>query len=359
MKRARIYAAALLLASLTGCAELVVVPRAVDETRIERWLQEQRYGKVLEVLERRAQRSDELDAEKRLEEVRALASQYDKEEAKAANQLLDAGKLNKAEGILNQALGRYPDGQQLQQAAQKLRQLRQEKIDALEAELLLVQADWLSASVPIFEQLAQVEPSNLDAIWQAKRMEQERRDVAQRLASIGLTAHANGDNETAKRYLTASKRLLTSEPVDDVLKHLGKQEKQKQDVRKAQKQEIASKKRREEADRLAQQARQELQYSQLLAARDHVEQLQEVDPEYSQLHVLRFQLVRAIDARVASLLRTGDDHYAEGRIAEAKRLWEAGLALSPGHAELTKRVERAERVLARLRELREDNNGGS
>lgn len=357
MKRMRMYGAALVLASLTGCAELVVIPRPIDDARVERWLQEQRYGKVLEVLERRAQNSNQLDAEKRLEEVRTLASQYDRSQATVANQLLDAGKLNEAEEVLNLALGQYRDGQQMQQAAQRLRQLRQEQIDALEAKLLLAQADWLSASVPIFEQLAQVEPSNLDAIWQAKRMEQERSDVAQRLASIGLTAHANGDTETAKRYLIASKRLLPSEPVDDVLQHLGKEEKQKQDVKMAKKQEIASKKRREDADRLAEQARQELQNSQLLAARDHVEQLQEVDPEYAQLYLLRFELVRAIDARVTSLLRTGDEHYAEGRIAEAKRAWEAGLALSPGHAELTKRVERAERVLSRLRELREDNNG--
>lgn len=352
-------AATLLLASLAGCAQFVVVPRAVDEARLSRWLDEQRYGKVLEVLERRAQRSNELDAEKRLEEVRAQAAQYDQEQAKTARELLDQGKLNKAEEIINLALSHYPDGEQLQHAAQTLRQLRQEKIDALEARLLLAQADWLSASVPIYEQLAQVEPSNLDAIWQAKRMEQQREEVAQRLASIGLTAHARGDTETAKKYLSASERLKPTEPVKDVLQHLGKQEQHKKEVQKAHKQEEASRKRREEAEQLAQQARQELQYSQLLRAREHVEQLQDVDPGYAQLPQLRYRLNRAINARVTSLLKTGDDHYAEGRIAEAKRLWESGLELAPENSELTTRVERAERVLARLRELREDNTNNN
>lgn len=354
MKRTRLYAAMLLLASVSGCAELVIVPRPVQDARIERWLQEQRYGKVLEVLERRAQRSDELSTEKRLEEVRNLAAEYDTEQAKAADRLLEAGKLNEAEEVINLALGHYPEGGKLQGAAQKLRHLRQEKIDSLEAKLLLAQADWLTASVPIYEKLAKVEPSNLDAIWQAKRMEQERADVAQRLASIGLTAHAKGDVETAKRYLSASKQLQPSEPVVDVLKHLGKQEKRKQDVEKAQKKEIASKKRRREAERLAEQARAELQHSQLLAARTHVDRLQDLDPDYPQLDTLRFRLERAVDARVSNLLKTGDDHYAEGRIAEAKRLWEAGLALAPDHPELNNRVERAEKVLNRLRELREE-----
>lgn len=359
MKPLRLWAAAALLAALTGCTELVMVPRSVDHARVERWLDEQRYGKVLEVLERRAQRTDELDAEKRLEEVRALASRYDSEQAKIARKLLDAGKLNEAEEVLNLAISHYPDGEQLQQAARQLRKLRQAKIDALEAQLLLAQADWLAASVPIYERLAKVEPSNLDAIWQAKRMEQERSDVAQRLASLGLTAHASGDKEAAKRYLKAADQLVPSEPVHDVLAHLGKQEKRKQEQQKARKEKIASEKRREEAEQLAQQARKELQHAQLVSARDHLDQLQEVDPDYYQLDSLRFRLERAIRTRVASLLKTGDDHYADGRISEAKRVWEAGLQLAPSDSELLARVERADRVLARLRELREDNNGGN
>lgn len=354
--RAPLWAAAALLTALTGCTQLVVIPRPFEEARIERWLEEQRYGKVLEALERRAQHTNELDTEKRLEEVRERAEQYDRAKATAARKLLDADKLNEAEEVLNLALGHYPDGEQLQHAAQELRKLRQAKIDTLEARLLLAQTDWLLTSVPIYEQLAKVEPSNLDAIWQAKRMEQERSEVARRLSSLGLTAHAAGDTETAKRYLGAAQKLLPSKPVEDVLAHLGKQEKRKQQAQQARKQQVASKKRREQAEYLAEQARAELQNFELLAARTHVEALQEVDPDYAQLDSLRFRLERAIDERVASLLKTGDDHYADGRITEAKRVWEAGLELAPGHNELSTRVERAERVLSRLRELREDTN---
>lgn len=354
MKATHLWAAAALLAVLSGCTEFVTMPRAVDDVRIERWLNEQRYGKVLDVLERRAQQSNELEVEKRLEDVRTRAAAYDNEQAKAAEALLDAGKLNQAEELINLAIGHYPDGQKLQKAAARLRSLRQAKIDALEAQLLLAQADWLAASVPIYERLAKVEPSNLDAIWQAKRMEQERQHVAQRLASLGLTAHASGDKEAAKRYLKAANQLVPSEPVHDVLAHLGKQEKRKQELKKAQEEKVASEKRRADAERLAQQARKELQHAQLVPARDHLDELQNVDPDYYQLDSLRFRLERAIQTRVASLLKTGDDHYADGRIAEAKRVWEAGLELAPDDAELLARVERAEKVLNRLRELRED-----
>lgn len=359
MKRLRWYALALLIASLSGCAELVLVHRPVDDATIERWLERKQYGKVLDVLERRARRSNALDAEKRLEQVRAQAAQYDQQRATAARELLQAGKLDRAEEQINLALNRYPDGEQLQQAAQQLRRLRQDRIDALEAKLLLAQADWLAQSVPIYQQLATVEPSNLDAIRQARRMEQERSEVAQRLASIGLTAHAEGDTERAKRYLAASKKLLPSPPVSDVLTHLGEQEKRKKVVRQAQQRQIASRMRREEAQRLANQARQALQNLQLQEARAHVERLQQVDPKFEQLDALKSRLDQAVAARVKALLRTGDDHYAEGRIAEAKRVWEAGLALAPGDTELTNRVERAERVLNRLEELREDTNGAT
>ncbi len=359
MKAVHLYAAAALLAALSGCTELITIPRAVDDVRIERWLSEQRYGKVLEVLERRAQAGNELDVEKRLEEVRARAADYDSEQARIATKLLDADKLNKAEEVINMAIGHYPDGPKLQQAAVRLRALRQAKIDALEAQLLLAQADWLAASVPIYERLAKVEPSNLDAIWQAKRMEQEREHVAQRLASLGLTAHASGNKDAAIRYLKTANQLVPSEPVHDVLAHLGKQEKRKKEQKKAREEKVANEKRREEAEQLAQQARKELQHAQLVSARDHLDQLQDVDPDFYQLDSLRFRLERAIQTRVASLLRTGDDHYADGRIAEAKRVWEAGLKLAPDDAELLARVERAQRVLTRLRQLREDSGNSN
>lgn len=358
MKRFHRFGLALLFASLSGCAELVLVQHPVDDATIERWMDEKRYSKVLEVLERRAQRSNELDAEKRLETVRAQAAEYDQERARAARQLLEDGKLDQAEEVLNLALNHFPDGEQLQQAAQQLRRIRQNRIDALETKLLLAQADWLSESVPIYQQLATVEPSNLDAIRQARRMEQERSEVAQRLAAIGLTAHAEGDTEAAKRYLAASKKLQPSVPVTDVLDHLGKQERRKKIVEQAQQREVATRKKRQEAQQLADRTRQALQHLQLQQARSHVQKLEQVDPEFAELDTLRLRLELAIDTRVESLLKTGDDHYADGRIAEAKRVWEAGLALAPENTELTNRVERAERVLNRLQELREENNGG-
>ena len=48
----------------------------------------------------------------------------------------------------------------------------------------------------------------------------------------------------------------------------------------------------------------------------------------------------------------GDAQYRADRVLEALRTWTEGLSLDPENPELRERVERANRVLARLEELK-------
>jgi hypothetical protein len=64
------------------------------------------------------------------------------------------------------------------------------------------------------------------------------------------------------------------------------------------------------------------------------------------------KLEQDISARVNDLIIAGDAQYRSDNVLGAVRTWTEGLSLDPDNQELRERVERANRVLARLEVLR-------
>ena len=83
-----------------------------------------------------------------------------------------------------------------------------------------------------------------------------------------------------------------------------------------------------------------------------LDQLHTLYPKQPKVSELQRELEATIAGRVEVLMKKGDDLYAEGHIAEARQLWGEATQLAPQSPELAKRLERADRVLERLQELK-------
>ena len=90
----------------------------------------------------------------------------------------------------------------------------------------------------------------------------------------------------------------------------------------------------------------------LQAARAAYVQIPASSLQHSEVISVRDELDTAVGRRVDEILVAGDAQYRADRVLEAVRTWTEGLSLDPENPELRERVERANRVLARLEELK-------
>lgn len=183
--------------------------------------------------------------------------------------------------------------------------------------------------------MARLEPDDLTAQWQA-------RQARERLDALA------GPIRESSRWHAAMARLRDARSRRDRLVRL-KIQKAREESRRRE-----TERRRQEARRLHEQAQEAMRQGDLRRARRTLARLEEVDSGHEELAALRHAVEEAISAKVQELLGRGNALYRDGAFAEAKAVWEAALELDPGDEKVKPHVERAERVLGRLRELKAD-----
>ena len=103
---------------------------------------------------------------------------------------------------------------------------------------------------------------------------------------------------------------------------------------------------------LVEETQQALVDDDLQVARAAFVQIPPSAQQRKEVIAIQDDLDKAVNTRVAELITVGDAHYRADNVLEAIRTWTEGLSLDPDNQELRERVERANRVLARLGELK-------
>jgi len=452
---------------LSGCAGWPPYHLGTD-AQLEQWLSEDRYGPALEVLERRAAQGDAA-ASGRLEAVRARAAEFDRTQGDRIGDLVEAERWEDAEHALRQAQAKFRDGKQIQNAARRLSEARNARAERLEAELLLARVTWLKHRKPLWEELAEVDPSDLEAPWHVGDTERQLKETGERLGHLGLNALSRRDYGRAEQLLGAAAPLTDNEQFARALDQISEQQSRIREAKQGRAREREALLRRQTVQNLSERIDEAVTTGQLSRAQDllaelrtlkggvdasrsleeklraalvqRVEQLnvraeelyatgkasaaqdtwrrarralaqlernaadsadverleeglqetiirrvqalvregdrlyaarlgnaarqtwkearlvldelQSLYPKQSQVAELQRSLEDTIDGRVQILIKQGDDLYAGGQIAEARMVWQEATQLAPEHPELTSRLERASKVLERLKELKD------
>ncbi|HEM46193.1 MAG TPA: hypothetical protein ENO23_04020, partial [Alphaproteobacteria bacterium] len=214
--------ALLLVLVASGCASWPP-DRSVDDAQLERWVSEQRYGPVLDVLARRAASGD-ADAHQRLEDLRTQAAHYDRTAGDAIQRLTEAGRWEEAEAALIEAQERFPDGQHIRHASLKLAEARRARAERLEADLLLARVAWLKQSQPLWQELAALDASDLEASWHVHDTARQLKNSGERLGQLGLNALSRSDYERAEQLLGAALPLAPNDEFARALTQIAEQQ---------------------------------------------------------------------------------------------------------------------------------------
>lgn len=344
----------LLLLSLNGCAYLASVSGDLD-AQLDRWTAQQEYGKALAVLAHvKPTRADYAVLMRKRDTILAKAEQYERETVSQATDLARRGQWQQALERYDQALSRLPDGKILQAGHAQLLRQQAARLDELELDLLIARGEGLLHLLPAYTNRANVDPRSWRAQRELRSAQEEAGRIAHELTQRGRMALEQRDMNQARRSLPLALRLHstpeTKQANQDLLRRLGPPA--------TQTTKPAAKPSREDETRELLQ-----RYRQAYAGKDWGEaqrllallELQPTPPD--DIVQLRSELNAEVAEAVNRHIEQGITLYSDGKYERALAVWQQALQLEPGNERVRAHIERAERVLEKLRTLQEKRSG--
>ncbi len=271
-----------------------------------------------------------------------------------ARQLEAKGRYGQAIEVLEDAIERDGKADSYTETLRKIRLqqtiVEQELLD----QLLISQTSALKNQVPILVQLIRSNPDQQKYDRQLEETRQQLQELRQSLSECGWR-HFKKNNALAKDCLTLALSLEQSEQDERLMDYLVEEHqdnlKKTQTVERA-KREMAwkhrNKQRMEEAQHLS-------ETGQLTEARRVLKMVLKEDPRNDTAKKLLRDVETRLHSYIENLLNAGDRLYREGEIEGAKATWRAALSLDPQDSRAREKIERAQRVLDNLENLRKSD----
>lgn len=338
--------------SMSGC---VILPVETDELgpQVDIWVAEKEYDKAINALiQVDPKHPDYPQLAERRKEVEKLAAEYEQEVIRRAIKLSDAGKWAEALALYDDAIDQLSDSAALRDGLADLHKRQQAAVDKQNLKLLLHEARWLNAALPVKRSIVDILPNDDDVAYELQRMEERAMELASTLVDKGLAALEAGDTRLAGEYLPLALKLNDSEENRKALKSL----EDYHAARKRQRQAARDAEQRKERE-LTESYQRHFNAKRYNEARAVLAELKKERPNDASLRDEERRLEAAVRKSIESNLKAGSDAYSLSQFETAHSHWSAVIRLDPNNKEALENLERVERVLENLRRLRERQGG--
>ena len=269
----------------------------------------------------------------------------------AVNQLQAKGRYGQAIELLESAITTQGKAEAYVKLLQQTRLQQTIQEQELHDQLLISKTSALKNQEPILEQLTRSSPDNADYRRDLDATRKQLLQLRRNLSECGWR-HFRKNNALAKECLTIALSLEQDEQDLQLMSYLIKEQRQNQEkteiTQRAQR-EMAWKHRSQqhldEAGRL-------YESGQLTEARRVLKTILQEDPKNASAKALLASVESRLKSYLENLLSAGDRLYREGEIEGAKATWRAALTLDPQDNRAREKIERAQRVLDNLENLR-------
>lgn len=360
------------LNQIMGCASIVQPTGNINE-RIDYWLEQQEYGKALElVAELNDHPSPDITNPQEIQKkILGQAERYEKRVMADAEKSAANSDWHTALALYQEALSRLPDSELLQQGQQQLLQRQQESLARLELDQLIVQGEWMRKDLLLSKKTASTAPDGWFVQYKLGRKEADAQDLATELAEHGRLALERRDLALAKRTLPLAMSLYAAPEIEDAnrrLQELLKEDdiKQKRIIDEQQKlildQHVNQQKKKRrlfnikvqrESKQLMADFKKAYEENNLMKAQQLMRKLEKFSINNKELQELSRQLDNDVAEHVQDLIETGITYYSRQQYEQAISSWKEAQILDPKNERLTADIGRAERVLEKLHSLRE------
>lgn len=286
-------------------------------------------------------------------------SEYEAAVFAEARTLEENNDLLGAVQLLSGALQKVPHSTLLRELRHTIEQERLAQLKTNEREQLVSRATFMLEQQKLYQDKINLESPSLGQRWENKRNAKEAGELSVKLLEHGEHAIQSNNLEIAEDCLQLSAALQPSPQTEALLSEIGtiktsrKQVASKQaSIKKVKKQQKVKQQQKNETRILLQETQQALANDDLQVAHETFGQIPPSARQHKDILAIQDDLDKAVNARVEKLILDGDAQYRSDNVLGAVRLWTEGLTLEPENQELRERVERANRVLVRLEELK-------
>ncbi len=347
----------LFLIMLTGCLQSTNFSDV--EPRLKEWDKSHEYGRLLDTLSRIDPRDpDYTRAASLRKQVEKRAADYERRVRTETEQKLDKGNWALALDQYDEALGKYPRSAILKDGLARLRQLQQESIDELEKKLLIQRGQWLRDVLPVYRDIARVDPRGNQAQSQLNRIIREAVKISSELALLGDKALADNDLEIAQETIPLAVSL-NKDPVIQQSLEILRTRQRLSTTRQLELDRLRQKKAQEKLEKqqrglrdLVKRHDKAFAAKDFITARKHLIAIESLDRGYSRLAAMKAKLKSATEGEVTRLFNTGVSAYSRGDYEQAAKAWRAALKLDANHQQARENLQRAEKVLEKLESLK-------
>ncbi|MCC1497514.1 hypothetical protein [Alcanivorax sp. 1008] len=259
-----------------------------------------------------------------------------------ADRLTRSGRWQEAFSLISDLDKQWRGNEDITAARQTLEHRRHQRLQQLRADLLSSEADWLLAhrsSINQLETLANRQADNL-----ASQIQHRQSDLADEMSQLGYFFAEQNDWRRTQVLLGGARKLRDSEEYDPLLT-----EAERQLAGAAHRREqAASARTQQRANALIEAYRKSDSINDLVTARDYLQK----NNEDGSLDEIASDLESLCRERFDQGVRKGDRLYAAGNYPEAEKTWQEVLPLYPGDGDLSGKIQRVQRVLSNLQNLK-------
>ncbi|WP_260293853.1 hypothetical protein [Sedimenticola hydrogenitrophicus] len=260
---------------------------------------------------------------------------------------------HEALALLNEGIKQYPEALQIAELRSEIKRDWEIQKRNKEDWILVQETRALQRKIPYLEELAAIDPNNYITksrllFW--KNLLESK--VAGLIACGSVQLHL--DQPLAEACTTLAEQI---KPTRESKHLLGKIQQAHAAQKRTERTQQAVQEKRDTAqqrERLLQQARAQLADDAIADSIVTLKRLLELVPEDGEGRALLEQVTRLRDERVTKLIVYGDALYRDQQIEQAVFVWESAEKLDMGRQDVAARIERATKILERLREIREN-----
>jgi len=354
---------ALLLPVMAGCSGMDTVRLGQDRPEdINNLLEQHEYARARQL----TSKYPSLDTLEIQTKITNKETSYEENTYSQARELQSANDLLGAVQLLSGALQKVPHSTSLRELRNAIEPERIKQLQTNEREQLIARANYLLGQQQLYHDQANLEAPSLGQRWENTRNQKEAIKLSGQLTEHGQQALETDNAELAKTCLQLSQALHKTPEVDALLanihsedeahkqaiKHKTRLAQKKATRKKAQNRKKKQQDQKNKTEVLLAETQQALEKDDLQVARAAFVQIPSSEITGSEVLAIQDDLDQAVDLRVSKLMATGDAQYRADDVLQAVRTWTQALSLAPDNQYLRERVERANKVLARLEQLK-------
>lgn len=342
---------------LSGCAFINSFSSDLNH-QVDIWMAHHEYAKVIDTLKyvRPSNPKYKLLQRKRKQAI-ADARRYAKSQIKLALNQVEKGQWHKADLTLRDAMDKLPKNPALEKTYREFIAQRKQYLRSLYIQIAINKAEWLSKNRPIAQQLIHTQPDSSKTQTTLSEFKDQTQEVYPKLVRCGKMAESLSDFAMAQQCYGLANNLMPSASLKQKLAkirtHLNKQ------LTPSEQPKETAPKLSLLGQNLLDKSRQALQSGNLKLALSHYEKIPDSDKQLPVVRQYDEKMERRIHENVRQGIELGRKLYSQGQVEQALAVWNKLRDLDPDNENLLSHIDRAERVMQKIRQLRKEQTQGN